>query len=105
MDVKTALMNTVTFPLTSTQAEVIAVERGLELDADFTAEVGKSPGFCLAKADMIRVFITSPNVSEGGVSISISDRKTLIGIANGIYSRYGEPLIQEEHPKVTPIDF
>jgi len=103
MDVKTALLNTVSFPLSATQAEVIAVERELDLTAEFTKEIGRSPKFQLAKADMIRNIITSPNVSEGGVSISLADRKTLIGIANGIYGKYGEPLIKEQHPTVTPI--
>ena len=103
MDIKTALLNSVSFPLTATQAEVIATERGLNLEANFTKEIGMSAKYQLAKADMIRCFITAPDVSEGGVSISISDRRTLIGIANGIYARFNEPLIQEQHPLVTPI--
>lgn len=105
MDVKTALLHSVSFPLSATQAEVIAEDRGLKLDAQYTKAIGKTPEFRLAKADMIRNIITAPNVSEGGVSISYSDRKTLIGIANGIYAKY-EPgsVIKEEHPTVTPIE-
>ena len=85
------------------QVEVIATERNLDLSAAFDQNVAKSPAFQLSKADMIRNIITMPNVSEGGVSISITDRRTLIGLANGIYSKYGEPLIKEENPTVTPI--
>ena len=105
MDGRTALKSTVSFPVSSVQLEMIAEDRDINLDAQYTKALGKTSGFLLAKADMIRCFITAPNVSEGGVSISISDRKTIIGIANGIYAKY-EPssLIQEDIPTVTPIE-
>lgn len=105
MDVETALLKSVSFPFAATQAEVIAEIRGLHLYDVFSEAIGKSPAFELSKADMISNYVTSPNVSESGVSISISDRKTLIGIANGIYRKYNETgsLILEEHPTVTPI--
>ena len=99
----TALLNAFSFPMSKEQAEVIAIERGLDAGAEFDVEIGRSSAFMLSKADMIRNIVTMPNVSEGGVSISISDRKTLIGLANGIYSKYGEPLIKDENPTVTPI--
>ncbi|MBR0292076.1 MAG: hypothetical protein IJQ79_08085 [Bacteroidales bacterium] len=105
MDVRKALLSTVSFPLSAGQVEVIAEDRDLKLDAEYTKKIGKTEGFQLAKADMIRCIITAPNVSEGGVSISIEDRKTLIGIANGIYSKYEpESFIQEAIPTVTPIE-
>ena len=92
------------FPFSSRKAEVIAINRDLALDDEYTKEVGKSRNFELASADMIRNYVTAPNVSEGGVSISISDRKTLIGIANGIYAKHKEPLILEQRPTVTPVE-
>lgn len=104
MDVRTALSSSVSFPLSSGQVELIAEDRDLTLDAVYTKALGKSEEFQLAKADMIRCLVTAPNVSEGGVSISIADRKTLIGIANGIYAKYEpESLIQEAIPTCTPI--
>lgn len=104
MDVRTALKSTVLFSLTDGQVGVIAEDRELDLDAQYTKAVGQTKGFQLAKADMIRAIVTAPNVSEGGVSISIDDRKTLIGIANGIYAKYEpESLIHEATPTVTPI--
>ena len=36
--------------------------------------------------------------------ISLSDRKALIAEANRIYRQYDEPLIEDEHPAVYPID-
>lgn len=104
MDVRTALSSSVSFPLSSGQVEVIAEDRELNLNDTYTKAIGKSADFQLAKADMIRCLVTAPNVSEGGVSISIADRKTLIGIANGIYAKYEpESIIQEAIPTVTPI--
>ena len=104
MDIRTALKNTVSFPLSNGQVEVIAVERGLNLSDEFTKTIGRSSEFQLAKADMIRCIVTALDVTEGGVSISVADRKTLIGIANGIYLKHEpESLIQDATPTVTPI--
>ena len=104
MDVKSALLHSVSFPLSECQIEVIATRRDLESGDEFSSEVGRSPAFLLAKADMIRTIVTAPNISEGGVSISISDRRALIGMANSIYSRYEpESIILEQCPTVTPI--
>ena len=44
----------------------------------------------LAKADLLIVIATAPNISEGGYSISLSDKNMLIDLANGIYRKYGE---------------
>lgn len=104
MDVRAALTNMASFPLTSGQAEVIAIRRGLPLDEEFSTEVANSKAFELTYADILKMTVTAPNVSEGGVSISIADRNSLIAIANGIYSKWGEALIQEEHPTAEAID-
>lgn len=104
MDVKTALLNSVSFPLSPRQVEVISTQRGLDVCAEFSKETGRSKDFQLAKADMIRTIVTAPNISEGGVSISISDRRALIGMANSIYSRFEpESIILEQCPTVEPI--
>ncbi len=105
MDVRTALESKVSFPVSKKTLGVIAEDRGLTLDDEYTKALGKTPDFRLAMADMIAHIITAPNVSEGGVSISYTDRKSLISIANRIYSRYEpESVIQEATPTVTPID-
>ena len=41
----------------------------------------------------MKYLVTAANVSEGDVSISISDKDILINTANSVYSAYGEPLI------------
>lgn len=100
MKIITALLNSLSFPLTQPQAEVIATSRGLDLQAEFTPQDATSKEFQLSKADAFRLAIVSPNVSEGGVSISYSDRKWMMSLANAIYSKYGEPLILEDNPTV-----
>lgn len=100
MKTVTALLNSLSFPLTLPQVEVIAVGRGLDLEGEFTPQVAKSKAFLLSKADAMKLAILAPNVSEGGVSISYSDRKLMMSLANAIYSKFGEPLITESNPTV-----
>lgn len=107
MDVRTALKLSISFPLASGQVEVIATKRGFTetmLAEEFTTKIANSRSYELTYADSLKMLVTHPNVSEGGVSISISDRESLIAIANDIYRKYNEPIIQEEHPAVYPIE-
>ncbi len=104
MDVKTALLNSVSFPLSAAQVEVAAVKRGLDYGSQYTRETANSEAYELTYADCLRLLITQPNVSEGGVSISMSDRTTLVAMANSIYGKYGERLILEQNPTVEPIE-
>jgi len=43
----------------------------------------------LAQADLIYILVTSPNISESGYSISISDKASVLKIADRIYTHYG----------------
>ena len=104
MLVKDAIQAEVAYPLTYNQICVTAMKRGLAPEAQFDNSVAVSKSYELTYADCLRIVITHPNVSEGGVSISLPDRKTLMAIANGIYRKYDEPLILEERPAVYPID-
>ena len=45
--------------------------------------------FDLAYADAIAVLLTTPDIKEGGYSLSVTDKNTLTKLANGIYSKYG----------------
>jgi hypothetical protein len=100
MTVLAALLNSLAFPISASQAEVIATCRDLDLGVDFTSGIAQSRQFELAQADCIRNAIFSPNVSEGGVSISWGDRRAMMAMMNRIYAKYGEPLIKEENPTV-----
>jgi hypothetical protein len=101
MTQKEALQAAVKYELSDNELEKILIDRGLTA-ADVYA--GKSQAFDLAQADAITLLVTAPNVSEGGYSLSLSDKSSLIKIATGIYTKYGEvnPLI--EPPKVTALN-
>ena len=53
----------------------------------------------LAQADLINTLITSPNITEGGYSVSLSDKKALLKLADSIYSKYSQ--INPAAPKAT----
>ena len=75
------------YPLSDNAFTLALLDRGLT--ATDTYATGQS--FDLAYADTITTLVTAPNVSEGGYSVSLSDKKTLLDLANGIYKKYGEP--------------
>ena len=81
-----AIKGKLSYPL-SDNAFIVALEdRGLT--STFT--YAKGSAFDLAYADTIITLISAPNVSEGGYSVSLSDKKALLDLANGIYKKYGE---------------
>lgn len=105
MTVREALRNSFPFSVKDMQLDVIAISRGLVLDDVFDPFVATSKPFDLAYADVIKTVVMTPNISEGGVSISFSDKSDMISIANSIYGKYGEPLLRLETPTVKPLDW
>lgn len=105
MTIREALRSSFPFSVNNAQLDVIAISRCLVLDDAFDPFVSNSKSFELAKADIIRTLAMSPNVSEGGVSISFGDRVDMIAYANSIYGKYGEPLFGRETPTVKPLDW
>lgn len=105
MTIREALRNSFPFSVKDSQLDVIAISRGLFLDDEFDSFVAADKSFDLAKADVIKMIVMSPNVSEGGVSISFNDKANLIALANGIYGKYGEQLFGLENPTVIPLDW
>lgn len=105
MIVREALRSSFPFHVSESQLEMIATSRGLDLDGMFDSSVASGREFNLAKADVIKTIVMTPNVSEGGVSISFNDKAGMIAIANSIYGAYGEPLLGHETPTVKPLDW
>ena len=66
----------------------IVALQGRDLDEVLTYVKGQA--FDLAYADAIGTLLTSPNISEGGYTISISDRANLAKVQAGIYVKYGQ---------------
>jgi hypothetical protein len=100
MTQKEALQAAVMYQMDDNSLQRILIKRGLLADDPFNGETQASE---LAAADAITLLVTAPNVSEGGYSLSLSDKSSLIKIATGIYTKYGEvnPLV--EPPKVTAV--
>lgn len=105
MTIREALRNSFPFAISNGQIELILATRCLSADDEFYSSVATSREFELAKADIIKMAIMSPNVSEGGVSISFADRSAMIAVANEIYQRYGEPIFGLAIPTVTALDW
>lgn len=105
MTVREALRNSFPVPVNDRQLDVIAISRGLVIDNVFDPFIATSKVFELCKADVIRNIVMTPNISEGGVSISFSDKSDMISLANRIYGKYGEPLLGRETPTVKPLDW
>jgi hypothetical protein len=63
----------------------ILVDNGLNDSDTYT---GMSKAFELACASLYTLIVTSANISEGSFSVSASDKKILIDLANGIYNKY-----------------
>ncbi len=81
-----AIKAKLSFPLSDANSYVLALsDRGLTSTDTYVA----GEPFDLAYADSIVMILTTPNISEGGYSISLTDRTALINLANGIYAKYG----------------
>jgi hypothetical protein len=74
------------YPLSDNAFTLALLDRGLTATDDYAS----SSSFDLAYADTIITLVTVPNVTEGGYSVSLSDKKTLLDLAGGIYKKYGE---------------
>jgi hypothetical protein len=82
-----AIKGRLNYPLSSNSFILALTDRGLTHSDTYA----KSQAFDLAYADAITTIVTTPNISEGGYSVSMSDKENLIKLANSIYLKYGEP--------------
>lgn len=91
----------VEYPLGDNVLESVLIKRELDKDTNQTAIIARSSSFRGAIADLLVRIINAPNISEGGVSISLSDKDKMLKVANSIYLEIGEPEIGEKKPSVT----
>lgn len=97
MTIFEALAGCVNYPIPEKCIEKILIDRNLSKDELYN---GLTRNFELATADLYKLVITSPDVSEGGYSISLSEKKTLRELYDGIYKKYNlrNPLVTS--PKI-----
>ena len=89
MTVLEAIKESIGYPISENRANMTLIKRGLTAADEATESVLNSKAFELATADLMLWMVTAPNISEGGYSLSISDKKTLKELALGIYSKHG----------------
>ena len=83
-----ALKNSINYPLSDSHLEKILIDRSL--DKNGTYELGVKSQMELATADAIKLLVTSPNVSEGGYTLSLTEKKELMKLATSLYVKNGE---------------
>jgi hypothetical protein len=84
-----AIKESIGYPISEKRAEMTLIKRGLNKTDEATEAVLNSKNFELATADLMFWMLTAANVSEGGFSLSISDKATLKELASGIYTKHG----------------
>ena len=86
MTILEAIKSTVAgYPLSDNTFYRVLTDRGLTAAATYT---GKSQDFELATADIYMTLASAANVSEGGFSVSISDKSAFLKQADAIYQKY-----------------
>jgi len=76
------------YPLSDNAYSKALTDRGVISSGTYS---GISEAFELARADLYVTLATGVNISEGGYSISVSDRDSLLDIANSIYAKWSYP--------------
>lgn len=83
-----AIQSTVAgYPLSENTFVKALLDRGVSSTGTYT---GTSKAFELATADVYMVLATAANISEGGFSVSISEKQNFLRQANSIYTKYPE---------------
>ncbi len=92
-----ALKSCVGYRVPDGTIEDIAVRRGIHklLQTEVSTSVMDSGAYALCEADIMKYLTTVANIGEGGVSITMSEKNILVGTANAIYAKYGQPLVGE----------
>jgi hypothetical protein len=80
-----ALKAKLNYPLSDNSFILALSDRGLVS----TATYADRKSLELAQADLIYTLVTTPNITEGGYSISLSDKSSLMRLADEIYLKYG----------------
>lgn len=84
-----ALRADILYPIADVKLGKALIDRGVSPTGDYSLLLKSEVE--LSRADIYTKLLTAPNVSEGGVSISISDKTVIMKAAASIYLKYGEP--------------
>ena len=89
MTILEAIKESVGYPISPNRANMTLIKRGLTGTDEATQDVLNSKEFELATADLMFWLITTANVSEGGYSVSLTEKASIKEIASGIYQKWG----------------
>ena len=81
-----AIKAKLSYPLSDNSYILALSDRGLSSTATYASSDRQS--LELAQADLIYTLITTPNVTEGGYSVSLSDKNSMLRLADSIYAKY-----------------
>lgn len=74
------------YPLPDNTFQMVLLDRGITAT---DAYAGINKAFELAKADVYSILSTAASISEGGFSVSVTEKGRFSEMANRIYSKYG----------------
>jgi hypothetical protein len=83
-----AIRAKLSYPLSANAYLLVLADRELVSTAVYDATTDKR-AMDLAQADLIYVLCTQPHFTEGGYSVTVTDRYALLKVADSIYRRYG----------------
>jgi hypothetical protein len=88
MTILEAIKSTVAgYPLSDNTFLRVLTDRGLTSGDTYT---GKSQAFELATADVYMTLVSATNITEGGFSVSLTDKSNFREMANAIYQKYAD---------------
>lgn len=92
MTIQQSLKSINAYPIPQYTIQDIADARSLELTGEATADERKKDAYRLAKADVLKWLSQAPNISQAGISYSLTDeeRRSMRKQANAIYEDCGE---------------
>jgi len=93
-----AIKGKINYPLSENSFKVALQDRGLVDSATYSDKKSME----LAQADLCYILISSPNITEGGYQVNLTEKKLLTQVADGIFKKYG--LISPTAPKATFIN-
>lgn len=89
------------YPLETNTFTKALTDRGITSGDTY---MGTTKAFDLATADVYIILSTGVNISEGGYSISQSDKNSYLKIANGIYQKWGQATVGDTVRKVKAVN-
>lgn len=83
-----AIRNDVIYPLEDGKLEKALIDRGVDPIGVYSLSV--KGVLELTRADLYVKLVTAPNIQEGGITISITEKTSIMKIASATYLKNGE---------------